>query len=285
MNEQSSDLVGQWSEVTSSLDQELLVLEERLSDPVKRAEDGIFKCIRTLTTLEHTIEKRKITDHEAIVFYKVIRPGCLSKLHYFQHLFRIEVARPPAGRERIVRYYSECARDIEVITLRHDFLNQYTRSGATHLDQDLFFRPSDGSLQSTFGFLSPAPQTGGPQCYDFALGELLGAQKTLVYIQKTLENLSSGGPVPGNASGLRWTESKTGLIELAYALHATGAFNYGKTDLKDIIELLQVAFSIHLGNYPRTFQEILSRKKGYTNMLDKLRDKLLLRIESIEDKF
>jgi hypothetical protein len=79
---------------------------------------------------------------------------------------------------------------------------------------------------------------------------------------------------------MTWTDSKTSLIELAYALHATGSFNNGKAGLKQVTDYLQTPFHVDLGNTSRTFQEILARKRGYTNFLDRLRYRLLQRIES-----
>jgi hypothetical protein len=83
---------------------------------------------------------------------------------------------------------------------------------------------------------------------------------------------------------LRWTDAKQGLIELIYALKEKGAFNDGKADLYKITGYFEEVFSIKLGNISSNFQKVLSRKTGYTNYIDKLKDKLLGRIDDIEDK-
>jgi hypothetical protein len=129
-------------------------------------------------------------------------------------------------------------------------------------------------------------ESGFAICYDHAVAQLLAADLLQQYVLEVLDELHQqvagpGGPVPR----VTWTDSKTALIELAYALQAAGVLNNGKIDLKDIIEHLQASYHVNLGNYPRTFQEILSRKTGYTNFIDRLRDKLLLRIQQIEEKY
>jgi hypothetical protein len=83
---------------------------------------------------------------------------------------------------------------------------------------------------------------------------------------------------------LRWTDPKQGLIELIYSLKEKGAFNDGKADLSRITGYFEDVFSIKLGNISSNFQKVLSRKTGYTNYIDKLKDRLLGRIDEIEDK-
>ncbi|WP_431217556.1 RteC domain-containing protein [Puia sp. P3] len=92
-------------------------------------------------------------------------------------------------------------------------------------------------------------------------------------------------PKQRNIAKLTWTDSKSALIELAYAIQSAGSLNDRKASLREIIEGLQAAFNIDLGHYPRVFQEILSRKTGYTTYIDRLREKLLLRIKIIEEKY
>ena len=86
-------------------------------------------------------------------------------------------------------------------------------------------------------------------------------------------------PLPGEIK-LEWTDSKAGLIELIYSLKEQGAFNNGKANLKTITRYFENIFSVRLGNSSSAFQEILERKKSYTNITDKLRDVFLKKVES-----
>jgi|SRR5450432_247262 len=94
---------------------------------------------------------------------------------------------------------------------------------------------------------------------------------------ETKQNLPS--PIPEECR-LQWTYSKIGLVELIYSLKELGAFNNGKADLKSITQCFEYMFSIDLGNVSSSFQEILERKKGYTNITDKLREMFLKKIDS-----
>jgi hypothetical protein len=111
----------------------------------------------------------------------------------------------------------------------------------------------------------------------------------LAYIRLDHEILQSFLPkkneqpsCPPNECKLEWTDSKAALTELVYALNEQGAFNHGHASIKEITAGIQSAFSVDLGNTSSCFQEILSRKSGYTIYLDKLKDKLNSRIDHIE---
>jgi hypothetical protein len=69
---------------------------------------------------------------------------------------------------------------------------------------------------------------------------------------------------------LKWTGSITGLTELAYCLHKGGYINNGEASIKDVVENFQYLFQVNFGNYTRTWQEILCRKKGQTQFISKL---------------
>ncbi len=91
--------------------------------------------------------------------------------------------------------------------------------------------------------------------------------------------ISLAAPFPENLR-LTWTHSKIGLVELIYALKELGVFNHGKAELKAITHSFEYMFSFELGNISSAFQEILERKKSYSNITDKLRDVFLKKVEN-----
>ncbi len=103
---------------------------------------------------------------------------------------------------------------------------------------------------------------------------LRGALRVIDLPESSLQELSS----------LQWTDSKSGLIELIYALQEKGSFNNGKATLKEITNYFERIFSVELGNTSRTFQVILSRKMDYANFLEKLKKKFLERIDRNESR-
>jgi hypothetical protein len=79
---------------------------------------------------------------------------------------------------------------------------------------------------------------------------------------------------------LQWTFPKIGLVELIYSLKELRVFNNGDADLKTITACFEYMFNVDLGNITSSFQGILQRKKGVTNITDKLRDIFLKKVDS-----
>ncbi|MEP0712451.1 MAG: RteC domain-containing protein, partial [Algoriphagus sp.] len=89
----------------------------------------------------------------------------------------------------------------------------------------------------------------------------------------------------GELSSHEWTDSKSALIELAYALHSRGAVNHGKSDVKAIITLMESLFNVQVGNFYRTFQSMRGRKKNRTIFLDSLKESLVKRMDDTDMGF
>ncbi len=67
-----------------------------------------------------------------------------------------------------------------------------------------------------------------------------------------------------------WSGSKTALVELIYALYATGDLNYGTADLNTITSSFEDFFNIRLDNTYKTYSEIKARKGIRTKYLKNL---------------
>jgi len=80
-------------------------------------------------------------------------------------------------------------------------------------------------------------------------------------------------------NGLVFTAPKVYLNELGYAMKAHGSFNNGNAPVSKILSALGKMANVDLGNTSRTFQQILSRKMGYTKYLDSLKLSLHKRID------
>ena len=79
------------------------------------------------------------------------------------------------------------------------------------------------------------------------------------------------------------TGSKVALIELLYALHAEGTFNFGTSDLKDVVEFFEQTLKIDLGQYHRAYLEIRIRKTNRTKFLNTLKETLTKRMDNSDE--
>jgi hypothetical protein len=276
---------SQWSDLRRQFDIDLAAIEKQQTTPISRAQSVIPLVIRVLQDLDTSIKDLPLPKHEEILFYKQVRPFYLARLYYHSQVYEFEVLRPLGSPSDQAAYIQRHLQTAHEYFDRHHFLFAYLRTGRTHMDESLFYRPHENSLQALYGIIAAPPELLFPVTYDHIVGKITALESFQQYLLAALEKLESADPIPLSDTPLMvWTESKTGLIELMYALHASKVFNHGKTDLKAIVDYLQKVFHINVGNHSRTFQEILARKKGYTTMLRKLEDALLLRIDAIEDQ-
>ena len=110
----------------------------------------------------------------------------------------------------------------------------------------------------------------------------------IVYLQGEVDNLNNLLENPEailmqKPSKLFWSGSKTGLIELIYALHSSNTINSGTLDIKELAAHFEHFYNVDLGNYYHTFIEIRSRKTGRTKFLNKLIEMLKQRMEALDD--
>ena len=105
----------------------------------------------------------------------------------------------------------------------------------------------------------------------------------LMRICKTIDGLEKLHILVKNAlqpydSGLIFTAPMVYLNELGYAMHAHGSFNNGTASIGKIQAALGRMGNVEPDNYSRTFQQLLSRKEGYTKYLDCMKVSLNNRI-------
>lgn len=83
---------------------------------------------------------------------------------------------------------------------------------------------------------------------------------------------------------IRWTKSKTDLVELAYAAIANETFNNGNIDVKELITFFSEAFEVPLENYYETYVQIRRRKGSRTSFLDEMVKKLIVKMDDTDNK-
>ena len=83
---------------------------------------------------------------------------------------------------------------------------------------------------------------------------------------------------------IKWTKSKTDLVEFAYAAVASGSFNHGNVEMKELLGFLSETFEISLGNFYDTFIEIRRRKGSRTVFLDEMVRMLTIKMDDTDNK-
>jgi hypothetical protein len=202
-------------------------------------------------------------------FFKKIRPGFEAELIYFGELYYI-LSTIPQRRRDAIRYLEKQFLPIRLYQQRYQLLYEYYCLGRSDYDGELFTRSETGTA---FFITQPLPLSdmhsvpAGKVFARFrAYDELHGFLEKEI---RNLKNKAEKGP-----HSVKWTATKAALVELAYALKASGAINQGNASIRDIATHLERAFQQDLSQFYRTFQEIRIRKNSRTTFLDRLKEKL-----------
>jgi len=221
-------------------------------------------------------------EEEEILFFKSALPSVLSLLIYYTEKFEMESVRFVRTPKWMLEYCELTYWRMENFFKENAEFFRYWLSGDTGLDAHYFLRS---------GFLNQGKKDLMSSLMDSGLGAFNSIRVATILAYRRLEqdirnifpHKEGTAATETEETKLEWTDSKTGLIELIYSLREQGAFNNGKADVKTITDYFENAFSVSLGNVSKYFQEILRRKTGRANYIDKLKDKLLGRIEEIEE--
>jgi hypothetical protein len=246
--------------------------------------DVILRTSQIISTIEAVIlELKKVVlkyqfrnDDEEIEFFKTIKPVFISQLWFHRGLFKISLFESFNDGDSRTIYYRKQLRGLQRFIIKHEEFYHYALSNSVHMDEKFFLRVND--IKKSF-----IQDDRFSTAYDIKLSKILTNELLKDYIFNALQKIKS--TESENLSGinsLKWTGSKTDLVELIYALHASEVFNKSASDVKHIASYFESIFNVSLGNYYRTFQEIRLRKSGQTNFLDEMRKKLLVRIQEAE---
>ncbi|EHO06983.1 hypothetical protein HMPREF9714_02834 [Myroides odoratimimus CCUG 12901] len=257
-------------------------LEIEIDCPLQRIEAAIHLIVNCLSDLkEHVLKTGFENVDEEIRFFKYQKPAIVSKLIYYNTIYKIETKKP-YGTKPIKQYLNE-----ELRKLRRYFDNnldfyKYYRTNNSYLDERLFLRRKHDIklcldtyyFQSDYNFNTS---------HDYKVAKIIANDLIQVYIEDELYNKvqKSKSIVSQN---LNWTGSKVALIELIYALQYQGVFDNGNCDIGLIAKYFESTFNVNLGNFYQTYLELRTRKVNPTKFLDALREGLIRKMDEQDEK-
>lgn len=275
------------SKKLTQLEEHLGFLELEYDDALLLAQTAIELILKTHNWLKKRIIGYKFKNaKEEIYFFKKVKPRFLAKLIYYNEIYKIETSKPYGGKKVIRKYlYKELDKLKRYFDDNLDFYKYY-RTGSAYLDHKYFLRKKhDIRLSlSTHYFESDHRFSTS---HDYKVAKILANDLIEVYLEDQLSQLDRTENDLNSHKlikmDLQWTESKTALIELIYALHAQGVFNNRNADIKSIAALFETVFKIDLGDYYRNFLAIRIRKKGRAKFLDDLKKSLIAYMDAQDE--
>ena len=269
--------------------EEIKVVEESNLDDFNNVEKGISISRQYLQQLRICVRENEFVDKQnEIIFFKKHKPYVYSRLKFYAKLYNFLINRP-AGTIKSQQDFidSEINRLQESNRRNIDFIKYY-REGSELLDEFYFLRGKDkiSLVSNTSHFYTDAEFSTS---HDNAIAKIMAYDLLISHYSEELNNLrglSYGIPnklnTLSNGERLGWTASKTDLIELIYALQASGAIKSGTAGIKEMACACEDIFEVKLGNVYRTFLEIRERKIDQTKFIDRLKATLLRRMEETD---
>lgn len=246
---------------------------------------------RYLIDLKNEIINRGFKKpQDEIDCFKSIKPKLHSEVIYFRGILIAQQNLPLGSNEIKINYLNNHLARFHVFFEENKEFIRYSRSELTFLDDHFFIREkaqTHRTYEDDFAEVDFRWNTG----YDIILAKCMAFEKLEHQIMHELFRIQHMEeteftpiiPQTNSKKVLKWTESKTSLVELIYALHSASALNNGQTDLKTITEVLQDLFQIELGDHYKIYHELKSRKIQRTKFLNNLTETLNRRMEAEDE--
>ena len=271
-----------YSEKLSSLETAINELEIEADCSIQRMEAVIHLILECLSELKEYIMKRgfKIADEE-IRFFKYQKPIIVSKLIYYNAIYKIETKKP-YGTKPIRKYLKKELKKLKRFFDSNIDFYKYYRSNNSFLDEKMFVRGKHDIKLWLDTYYFQSDQTFSTS-HDYKVAKIIANDLIQVYIENKLYNIPKEDKSKAPKK-LKWTGSKVALIELIYALHYQGVFDNGNNDIRVVAGYFESAFDIDLGNFYQTYLELRNRKMNRTKFLDGLREVLLKKMDEQDEK-
>lgn len=258
--------------------------EDKILSQSKRLIDEAYEMTLYLQDLLFSVkifitEEGFKNDAEEIHFFRIIKPQILGKLIYYNKIYRIETSCPVSNGKMYYSYFStqlaNLKRDYSEHVCNSDFYRYY-RSGRTDRDETYFNRGNinyhDG-LNSIVFEIDPAFST----FYDYKVARIISNELLYTYLLTKINPDENPDVILQNSESTKdifWTDSKNALIELVYALYASGAISHGKIGIRKISLIFQILFRVPLGDLHHAFHRMKTRTGSRTAFLDQLKSSL-----------
>ena len=272
-----------------SMDEQLDANYNKNENSIHSENNAIEIIHSTLLSLrEFIIHNGFVSPQSEIDFFKHKKPQILSRLIYHKAIHSILVHKPHGGVDIIRQYLNDELLKLKLYFDENIDLYTYHRIESESMDHIYFVRenPSQGSCQDINCY-----QNDHLFCtsHDFRIATILANDQIEIYlsieISKQQENNIYLNPLNlPPVSKLTWTDSKTSLTELIYALHKMGVFNNGNASLSEISKHFQSSYDIKLGNIYKIFQEMKERKINLFPFIDAMKNALVKYIKFLDDK-
>ena len=270
-----------YTETLYKLETEINDLEIETDHSIQRIEAVIDIILKYLSEVKKYVLNRGFKNiGEEIHFFKYQKPTIVSKLIYYNAIYKIETKKP-YGSKPIKKYLNDELRKLKRYFDNNLEFYKYYRTNNSFIDDKLFVRGKYDIKLSLDTFYFEADHSFSTS-HDYKVAKIIANDLIQVYLEDQLHNTAYRDKST-DLPKLNWTGSKTAMIELIYALYSQGVFDNGNADIKVIAKTFERTFNLDLGDFYHTFMELKSRKINSTKFLDSLRDALIRKMDEQDE--
>lgn len=255
--------------------------EDKILSQNKRLIDEAYEMTLYLQDLLFTVKKYVIeegfkNDEEEICFFHTIKPKILGKLIYYNKVYRIETGCPVNNGKIYHTYFTsrlqELKKEYDEHICNSDFYRYY-RSGRSDKDE-VYFRLGNINYHDGLNSFVFEIDSQFSTFYDYKVARIIANELLYNYLLTKINPDENPNVILQNSESTKdvfWTDSKNALIELVYALYASGAISHGKIGIRKISLLFQILFRVPLGDLHHSFHRMKTRAGSRTAFLDQLK--------------
>ena len=266
--------------INKNINQSIQIIEAEENYILHKLKEIILLIQAELCNLKDFIAKYKFkNDNEEIFFFKELKPQIASNLIYYAEVFKIESKKSFCSDESLDEFLIEKIKNINHFFNANIRFYQYYKLKSTFQDDNYFLRNKESLFFNLEGIHLFSDLTFTTS-HDYLTAKIIAYNKLKKYLNSELvKQKKLNANFNFQNTNFYWTDSKSSLIELIYALHESHSINHGNCDLKEIISFFETGFNVELKNASRTYIEIKQRSIP-TKYLDHLKESLIRKIQT-----
>jgi hypothetical protein len=253
---------------------------------------GINISQEYLYRLRDIVKENVFSNSEAeIFFFKVQKPLIYGHFKYFVKLHRYILEKPQGSIKKQRIYIDALIEKLQYHNLKYIDFVRYYRQCDSRLDKYYFVRGKENLnliSDTSHYYIDPEFSTS----HDNMVAQIIAYDLLICHykhelkrLHKLQNNIDADDKILTPIRDLSWSASKTDLVEIIYALQASGAIRNGDAEIKKLSIIFEKLFSLELGNVYRTYLEIKERKKDRTSFLTHLKISLERKMEVDDEKY
>lgn len=199
-------------------------------------------------------------------------------------MLHILIRKPIGNNDAIINYFENHLKELTCFFNANQDFYQYYRLKSTHNDAIYYVRQRKElqyMMDTNLNNFEPAFSSS----HDHILAQIIANDRLVSFLQQQIESTNYPQNFPHveymgslQDQDFQWTDSKSALIELIYALHTSKSINNGKCDIRELTAYFEKVFAVKINDIYRGFQDIKSRN-NQTKYIDSLKTALQNKID------